>query len=116
MSAEHQALQVESQTVDGRLVVRVNGEVDLRTSPRLRVLLLDSAAQATGPLLVDLSGVGYMDSSGVGTMVFVKREVERSGRRLVLIGLQPRVRSVLEITHLDKFFTIVGDVAEVPRP
>ena len=115
MSEPADTLRVKTTTTGGTQVVNVAGEIDLRTSPRLRVLLLESASKLSGPLLLDLSGVSHMDSSGVGTMVYVKREVERSGRRLVLIGLQPRVRSVLEITHLDKFFLIVQNVDEVPK-
>jgi anti-sigma B factor antagonist len=113
MSDESGTLEVKTVQTGGTSVVHVRGEVDLRTSPQLRVLLVDAARRVDGPLLVDLSDVGYMDSSGVGTMVFVKREVEKSGGKLVLIGLQQRVRSVLEITHLDKFFTIAGSVDEV---
>lgn len=106
-------MQVEFRSADGIRVARVRGEVDLRTSPQLREMLLAEARAAVGILVIDLSDVGYMDSSGVGTLVFVKREVERTGGRVVLAGLQPRVRSVLEITHLDKFFTIVQSVDEV---
>jgi anti-sigma B factor antagonist len=51
-----------------------------------------------------------MDSSGVGTMVEIKRLVERGGGRLVLAGLQPRVRSVFEVTQLDRFFDIAKDI------
>ncbi len=106
-------MQVEFVSQGGIRVARVRGDVDLRTSPQLRELLLDEAQAASGLLAIDLSGVAYMDSSGVGTLVFVKREAERAGRRVVLAGVQPRVRSVLEITHLDKFFTIVADLSEV---
>ena len=113
MSNGSQALEVKTTMVDGMPIVQVRGDVDLRSSPQLRELLIDSARELSGKLLIDLSGVGYMDSSGVGTLVFVKREVERGSGRVVLIGLQPRVRSVLEITHLDKFFTIVQSVDEV---
>lgn len=115
MSNSDAGLDIKTVMADGAPVIHVAGEVDLRTSPRLRVQLLEAAGKAQGPFLVDLSGVSYMDSSGVGTMVFVKRELERGGRRLVLIGLQSRVRSVLEITHLDKFFTIVPSINEAPR-
>lgn len=106
-------LEVQIGADAGRPVVRVRGDVDLRSSPRLREVLLGAVRQLEGRLLVDLSGVEYMDSSGVGTLVFVKREVERAGGRLVLLGLRPRVRSVLEITHLEKFFTIARSVDEV---
>jgi anti-sigma B factor antagonist len=113
MSDTSGAVRVETRNVQGRSVVTVSGEVDLRSAPQLRTLLLDAGRDHSRPLLIDLSGVNYMDSSGVGTMVFVKREVERSGGKVILIGLQPRVRSVFEITHLDKFFTIVGSIDEV---
>ena len=96
-------------------MVQIRGDIDLRTSPRLREQLLDTARANSGQLLLDLTGVPYMDSSGVGTMVFVKREVERGGGRMVLIGLQPRVRSVFEITNLEKFFKIVQSVDEATR-
>ncbi len=105
-------LKVETTDAAGGSAVRVQGEVDLRTAPLLREQLLASVMRSTGTVRIDLSQVPYMDSSGVGTMVYVKRETERAGRRIVLIGLQPRVRSVFEITHLDKFFTIVHSADE----
>jgi anti-sigma B factor antagonist len=100
-------LQIETTAAAEGAAVAVQGEVDLRSAPFLREQLLAWVRRSTGTVRIDLSRVPYMDSSGVGTMVFVKRETERAGRRIVLIGLQPRVRSVFEITHLDKFFTIV---------
>jgi anti-sigma B factor antagonist len=112
MSDQTQGIRVDVSDVGGKRVVQISGEVDLRTSPQLRERLIESAQRNQGDLLVDLSQVPYMDSSGVGTMVFVKREVERQGDRLVLIGLQPRVRSVFEITNLEKFFNIVQSVEE----
>jgi len=105
-------LRVETTLAADGPAVCVQGEVDLRSAPFLRERLLDWVSHSTGTVRVDLSQVPYMDSSGVGTMVFVKRETERAGRRIVLIGLQPRVRSVFEITHLDKFFTIVHSADE----
>ena len=47
-----------------------------------------------------------MDSSGVGTIVETKRRADHEGSRLVLTGLQPRVRSVFEITQLTRFLSI----------
>jgi len=115
MNRNEGVLIVRTISTDGRAVVNVQGDVDMATAPQFRTLLLQSAAESVGPLLLDLSGVAYMDSSGVGTMVYLKREIERRGRQLVLIGLQPRVRGVLEITHLDRFFTIVGSLDEVAQ-
>ena len=112
VSSGQRKLKVDMTVVAGGPVLRVRGEVNLRTAPELRELLLKSVKRSTGTVRIDLSQVPFMDSSGVGTMVYVKRETERAGRRIVLVGLQPRVRSVFEITRLDKFFTIVGSADE----
>ncbi len=115
MNEPDRELNVQRTEAHGRTVLKVTGEVDLRTSPQLRELLLEAAEQTEGALLLDLADVSYMDSSGVGTMVYVKREIERDSRQMILVGLQPRVRSVFEITHLDKFFKIVDRVEDVEQ-
>lgn len=93
-------------------VLTLRGEIDMRSSPELRNHLLELVVNKPKRVILDLSGVGYMDSSGVGTMVELKRLVERGGGKVVLTGMQPRVRSVFEITKLDKFFTIANSVEE----
>ncbi len=116
MSARARTVKVETRTVQGTPVIQVRGVVDLSTSPQLRDALLEHARRTSGAVLIDLSQVPYMDSSGVGTMVYLKRAADRAGREVVLLGLQPRVRSVFEITHLDRFFRMAADVAEALRP
>jgi len=96
-------------------MVRVAGEVDLHSSPDLRAELLKTLAGKPRKLVVDLAGVSYMDSSGVGTLVEIKRLLEQKGGSVVLAALQPRVRGVFEITQLDKFFTIVGSADEAAQ-
>jgi anti-sigma B factor antagonist len=96
----------------GGPTIQLTGEVDLRTSPALRSRLLAVLETEPARVVIDLSKVGHMDSSGVGTLVEAKRLLERQGGRLVLAGLQPRVRSVFEITQLDTFFLIVDTVDE----
>ncbi len=108
-------LRISTSMVNGQQVVRVSGEVDLRTSPQLRDALLRFAQKGPDRLIIDLADVDYMDSSGVGTMVELKRVVERRGGQLVLVNLQPRVRSVFEVTQLDRFFDIAADLNEATR-
>lgn len=112
MSHSDDELHVTITNESQRTVVTIGGDVDMRTAPRLRGQLLDALRRSVGAMLVDLSAVQHIDSSGVGTMVFLKREAERTGRKFVLVGLQPRVRGVFEITNLDRFFRIVGSVNE----
>lgn len=95
---------------DGRQCrVQLAGEIDMGSAPILRKALLEVIETPFDQLMLDLSGVTYIDSSGVGTIVELRRRIDRSGGELVLSGLQERVRSVFEITKLDKFFTILDD-------
>ena len=116
MSDAAHSIKVDTVLVGGRSVTRVRGDVDLHTAPRLRDLLIDLSKRLGGTLLVDLSQVEYMDSSGVGTMVYVKRELEKAGHKLVLTGLRPRVRGLFEITHLDAFFHITDSPEAADGP
>jgi anti-sigma B factor antagonist len=93
-------------------VVEVHGEVDMHRSPELHQLLREVCQGRPAKLVVDLSRVEYMDSSGIGTLVEIFRRVKGFEGQMMLVALQPRVRGVFEITKLDKFFTIHDSVAE----
>jgi anti-sigma B factor antagonist len=58
-------------------------------------------------LVLDLSRVPFMDSSGVATLIEALQLQRRAGSKLVLHGLQPKVRGIFEIARLDTVFTIV---------
>jgi anti-sigma B factor antagonist len=115
MSDTDTTLQIRPSGDRGARVVTLHGEVDLRSSPRLRDDLIDIIDERPQRLIIDLTHVSYMDSSGVGTLVEIKRRLEQNGGKLALAGLQPRVRSVFEITRLDRFFTLAADVNEARK-
>ncbi len=109
------AFDIQLNTTDAAIVLDVRGEVDMHSSPKLRATLLDVVQKHKPPptkLIVDLTHASYVDSSGVGTLVEAKRRADRAGLRLILCGLQARVRSVFEITQLSTFFTIVDALDE----
>jgi len=87
-------------------VVTLCGDVDLHHSPALHAALVEVAAERPKRLVLNLTEVPYMDSSGVGTLVEVFRRVSGYKGEMVLCGLTRRVHSVFEITKLDRFFTI----------
>lgn len=98
-----------TEPLDDGMLVELEGEIDLSRSPELRLALLDMAAKQPARLVVDLSGVGYMDSSGVATLVEALQHQRRHEGRMVLCGLGPKVKSIFEIARLDMVFTIVED-------
>lgn len=96
------------------VVVSLSGEVDIVRSPDLQTALQDAVGRAPkgGGVVVDLSGVTYMDSSGVATLVRGLQLSRKKGAGLVLCGLQDRVRSIFEIARLDTVFPIAGSLDE----
>ena len=94
------------------VIVVAQGEIDLRHSPELHKTLVEVCSQRPKTLLIHLGEVAYMDSSGVGTLVEVFRRTNEYGGRMVLVAPTERVRSVFEITKLDRFFTIKDSEAE----
>ena len=101
---------------DGSMaVVEAVGEIDLHRSAQFQQELLASLDRHPSRIIVDLSQVGYMDSSGVASLVKLLARVRREKVGLKLAGLTPRVRSVFEITRLDSVFEICASVEEAMR-
>ncbi len=89
------------------LVLQPIGDVDLSRSPQMRARLAAALAKKPGRIMVDLSKVPYMDSSGVATLVEALQHCRKAGCGLVLTSLHPRVRSIFEIAKLTQVFEIV---------
>jgi anti-sigma B factor antagonist len=89
----------------GRVVVAVSGEIDLHTSGRLRDEFDGLDVTSVERLVVDLSDVGFIDSTGLGVLVAAARRLP-VGAPLVLVCHTERVREVLLMTGLDRIFPI----------
>ncbi|MEM7244200.1 MAG: STAS domain-containing protein [Acidobacteriota bacterium] len=103
-------LKVDRREVDAATVIAVEGEVDLYSSPQMREALLAAIKAGSARVVVDLTGVSYMDSSGIATLVEALGGLREKGRALVLAGLRPRVREVFEIAKLQTVFTLAESV------
>ena len=104
-------------TPTGQVVtVRLGGDVDLHHSPAVRAELIRLAEQCPQRLVVDLSAVEYMDSSGVATLVETLQRVRRYRGELLLVSPNERVRSIFQIARLDSFFRIVDGRPEAQAP
>ena len=98
---------------DGKIiVVEAAGDIDLHRSSDFQEALLALLTEKPETIVVDLSAVGYMDSSGVASLVKLLARVRRDGVRLKLACMTARVRSVFEITRLDTVFEIFASQEE----
>jgi anti-sigma B factor antagonist len=82
---------------DSRVLVAVAGEVDMATAPQLGEVL---GAQTGVDVVVDLSGVPFLDSSGLSVLVRTRADLSGTGRTLRVTGEQDNVRKILEVTGL----------------
>jgi len=81
--------------------------LDEATIQQMQTEVTAAAARAAGlPVILDLSKVNFVPSSGLGALVTLMRAVKKEGRRFILVGLQPEVRTTLALTHLDKLLEI----------
>lgn len=95
----------------GTIVVALGGDVDLESSPAARKVLLDSVGRKR-PVLVDLSGVGYIDSSGVASLVESLQLARKAECVFALAAVSEGALRVLKLARLDMVFTIFETVEE----
>jgi anti-sigma B factor antagonist len=96
-------LELEIDRKGGWQVLTVRGEVDVTTTPRVRAQLIALLSDGTPHLIVDLEGVRFMDSSGLGALVAgLKLARSRSGELRLVCERQRSVRKVLEVTGLER--------------
>ncbi len=89
----------------GATIVSLDGDVDLESSPAAREVLMKCVSDAK-KVLVDLSGVSYIDSSGVATLVEALQSARKKGTEFALAAVSEPTRRVLELARLDKVFTL----------
>ena len=92
---------------DGETVVlTLHGELDMQTVPRLRARLADALQEPGGAVLVDLTDVVFIDSTGLAALLNALRRLTRAGRRMLLVAGEGPVRRMLQLTRLDSTFAL----------
>jgi anti-anti-sigma factor len=95
-------LEIQSDVVNEKTVLTPRGDVDLGSAPQLRAALAPVLESENPRLLIDLSGIGFMDSTGVGVMVNALNRVKEKGGAIAFCKPTPRVHRVLQIAGLLK--------------
>ncbi|MFJ5995177.1 STAS domain-containing protein [Streptomyces sp. NPDC092370] len=115
-SSDRQAtleLQVRSLNAD-RFLVRVLGDLDLHTASRLADVLQPLLRSSSHSVFVDLSGVTFLDSTGLTCLIAAYRTARHTGAGLVLIAPSERVRHMLALTGTDQVLHSYPTVDAVP--
>jgi anti-anti-sigma factor len=118
MSTKHSTHRLEREDFGPLTVVRFKTQT-LHNDDDTRAIfdhiygLVDDVGRTQ--ILLNFGTVDYLASLALGKLVMLNRKVLGAGGRLALCNLQPPVREVLELTHLNDLFNIYGDEAEVAR-
>ena len=91
---------------DAFTVLAVRGEVDVYTAPRFRERLIELVSEGKNQIVVDLEGVDFLDSTGLGVLVGGLKRLRSNDGDLSLVCTQSRILKVFEITGLTKVFAI----------
>jgi anti-sigma B factor antagonist len=99
-------LSLQTREVDSRTIVEVGGEIDVYTAPKLRDKITELVGEGHHNLVIDMEGVDFLDSTGLGVLVGGLKKVRAYDGSMELICSQDRLLKIFRITGLAKVFTI----------
>lgn len=105
-------MKVQVRNADNISIIDCSGDVDLYSSPHLRETLLKEMESGVPSVLINMTEVTYIDSSGIATLVEGLQLSRQTKTRFGLYGLRSNARSVLELARLHKVFVIFEDEQE----
>lgn len=103
-------LTVDVQKKDGFAVVKVAGEVDVFTAPKIREQLIDLVEKGDHNIIVSLEAVDFLDSTGLGVLVAGLKRVKMHEGTLSVICTKEKILKIFRITGLTKVFPIYDTV------
>jgi anti-sigma B factor antagonist len=103
-------LGLDVSKVGSYSVVDVKGEIDVYTAPKLREKLIELVSEGSHDVVVNLEGVDFLDSTGLGVLVGALKRVKAHDGSLSLVCTQDKILKIFKITGLTKVFPIHGSV------
>lgn len=99
-------MNISQKDINGVTAYEIKGDIDINTSPDIRDAFEKGVKGKAMKVLVNLNGVSYVDSSGLATLVEMLKKTRMYGGKLRISNLAPKVKSLFEITKLEKLFEI----------
>jgi anti-anti-sigma factor len=100
--------EIETAAADGVCSVRVAGEIDHGTADQLTAAFDDAAAVGASELVLDLSGVRFVDSAGLRAIIQIERRARDGDRALRIVSPAEEVREVFRLSGVDEILPVVG--------
>ncbi len=115
----HEDLSIHVHVVDGAQVFELTGSLDIATSPTVRAALISASERGDHRLIVDLTRVDFLDSTGLGALIGGQRRAKEFSGEVRLVAKEGQILRLLRITGLLKVFAVYAtleDASERRRP
>lgn len=100
-------IEIQNNAEKQERIFRIEGELDVHQVKNLKSMLMaDLEKFPNWTYMLDMENVVYLDSSGLGTLIYLKKELKSKGGKLKLQNLKEQVLNVFRMTKLEEFFEI----------
>ncbi|MBD3295906.1 MAG: anti-sigma factor antagonist [Candidatus Omnitrophica bacterium] len=99
-------MQISVEEKNGVSIFRVNGDIDINSSPDVKKSFDEAIRNKKDKIVINLSEVNYVDSSGLATLVEILKNIRPFGGKMKITNLSSKVKGLFEITKLDKLFDL----------
>jgi anti-sigma B factor antagonist len=108
-------MELQERTKDGLVVLAPQGKLNLVTAPAVKARIDQLVKSGSTRVVVDLSDVGFIDSSGLGALIGSLKSARQAGGDVRIAGPGDQVRAVLKLTNLDRILTPYDSVEGASR-
>lgn len=112
LSKESWVVKIKTRRENDSVTIEITGRIDVYTASAVGESIQSAIADGASHVALDLTSVSVIDSSGLGTLVGNAQIINTRGGHISLLGVRPRLRRVLEITGLCRYFAIDGCTPE----
>ncbi|MBP7552384.1 MAG: STAS domain-containing protein [Spirochaetes bacterium] len=103
-------MELLDRAQDDVVIFEISGEVDIYNCGQIKNLFLDKLNSGSKKFLINLDKISYIDSSGIGVLIFIKTSVTKHKGELVLVNIKDSVKKIFDLTKLASYFTVREDL------
>lgn len=106
-------MQIKTKELGDNIIkISLIGEIDLFRSQMIKDMINKNIADGITNIIIDLEDVRYIDSTGIGSLIYCRSTIKQKGGKLILLNIKDSVERVFRLTKLDSLFTILDDENE----
>jgi anti-sigma B factor antagonist len=107
-------MEIAKKQIDGFDCYSITGELDIYNAPKAKKLIESEIANGLTTIILDMSKVEYIDSTGIGVIIGIMKKLKNISGRLILLDLPEPIFLLFEKTNLLLFFQIAKSTSDIP--